>query len=80
MDNKKETKLTDFDNFWKIIALVSVAVIAEGVILWAATSDMAVNWTYDTVVAPRVVAQETVDGLPVNELPVVTEPTAEVTE
>lgn len=62
MDTPTPKKLTDFDNFWKIIALVSVAVIAEGVILWAATSDMAVEWTYDTVVAPRVVAQETVEG------------------
>lgn len=61
MDTKQPTKITDFDNFWKIITLVSVAVIAEGVILWAATSDMAVNWTYDTVIAPRVVAQETAD-------------------
>jgi hypothetical protein len=75
MDNKKESKLTDFDNFWKIIALVSIAVIAEGVILWAATSDMAVNWTYDTVVAPRVVAQETVDDAPVANVPVVEAPT-----
>ncbi len=63
MDTPTTKKLTDFDNFWKIIALVSVAVVAEGVILWAATSDMAVNWTYDTVIAPRVVAQETVDGV-----------------
>jgi hypothetical protein len=62
MDTKTNSKLTDFDNFWKIIALVSVAVIAEGIILWAATSDMAVEWTYDTVIAPRVVAQETVEG------------------
>ncbi len=62
MDTPTTKKLTDFDNFWKIIALVSVAVIAEGVILWAATSDMAVNWTYDTVIAPRVVAQETVEA------------------
>lgn len=60
MDTPTTKKLTDFDNFWKIITLVSVAVIAEGVILWAATSDMAVNWTYDTVIAPRVVAQESV--------------------
>ncbi len=70
MDTPTTKKLTDFDNFWKIIALVSVAVIAEGVILWAATSDMAVNWTYDTVIAPRVVAQESVvDQIPemVNE-------------
>ncbi|GEM_PF-4563895 len=60
MDTPTTKKLTDFDNFWKIITLVSVAVIAEGVILWAATSDMAVNWTYDTVIAPREVAQESV--------------------
>jgi hypothetical protein len=80
MDNPKQSKLTDFDNFWKIIALVSVAVVAEGIILWAATSDMAVNWTYDTVVAPRVVAQETVDGLPINEVPEAEAPAAELTE
>ncbi len=66
--NKPATKLTDFDNFWKLIALVSVAVIAEGVILWAATADMAVNWTYDTVIAPRVVAQE-ITEVPMPELP-----------
>lgn len=59
MDTKTNKKLTDFDNFWKIITLVSIAVIAEGVILWAAASDMAVEWTYDTVIAPRVIAQET---------------------
>ncbi len=58
MEKKEQSKITDFHSFWKIIVLVCVAIIAEGVILWAATSDMAVDWTYETVIAPRVVAEE----------------------
>lgn len=62
MEDKGQSKITDFHNFWKIITLVCVAVIAEGIILWAATSDLAVNWTYDNVIAPRVAAQEVDEG------------------
>ncbi len=63
MEGKDQSKITDFHNFWKIITLVCVAVIAEGVILWAATSDMAVDWTYDNVIAPRVATQDVGDVL-----------------
>lgn len=63
MEGKDQSKITDFQNFWKIITLVCVAVIAEGIILWAATADMAVDWTYDNVVAPRVAAQDAGDVL-----------------
>jgi len=56
-NTKEGTKLTDFQTFWKIITLVCVSIIAEALIIWAATSDLAVDWTYTTVVAKRTPAQ-----------------------
>ncbi len=62
MDNKGNSKITDFETFWKIVIIVCLAVVAEGIIIWTATSDLAVNWTYDNVFINRESDQIALEG------------------
>ncbi len=62
MDNKKShSKITDFETFWKIVVIVCMAIIAEGIIVWTATSDMAVDWTYNNVFVKKQTEQVALD-------------------
>ncbi len=63
MNNKKlQSKITDFETFWKIVIIVCMAIIAEGIIVWTATSDLAVDWTYNNVVVKKQTEQVSLDN------------------
>ena len=54
MGEKNHGNLTEPQNLWKIILLVCIAVIGEGIMLWAATSGKGFNWDpRNTSIAPR---------------------------
>ncbi len=77
MDNKGNSKITDFETFWKIVIIVCLAVVAEGIIIWTATSDLAVNWTYDNVFVNRDKDQIALDNTATDEQQTDTASTAE---
>lgn len=43
--SEDKPRLTDFATFWKLMVLVCVALIAEGVLLYVATAESALDWT-----------------------------------
>lgn len=61
-DNKKP-RLTDYQTFWKLILLVTVAVVAEGALLLASVSDNTIEWVARSEVSNphRDLAQETAE-------------------